>query len=162
MAIIRTTSAAWRPKLGGERNISRMEYGRTRGWWVRIYRGAGGNKRCHSKLFSDTTNGGKRAALRAARAWRDLMLARLPEADKHSGRRVEPGHGYVRRTVRLRRVAAHPVYVAWLRIEYQRCKSTNYSVTLHGEGGAREMAERWLARERRALRARLRGTRRAA
>ncbi len=156
MRTIRTMSAAWGQKPSGERNISRMEYAHTRGWWVRLYRTASGQKSCHSKLFSDGKNGGKRAALRAARAWRDETIARLPKADKHSGRRVEPGHGYVRRAVRLRRVTAQPVYVAWLRIEYRGCKSTTYSVNVHGERGAREMAERWLARERRALRARLR------
>lgn len=154
----RTTSAAWRPaRLESERNVTRMDYARTHGWWVRVYRGVGADKRCHSKHFSDGKHGGKRAALRAARAWRDRTLARLPASTLgNRGRAVPPGHGYVRRVLKMARVASHPVWVTWLRVEDGRCKSTSYSVELHGERAAQDMAERWLTRERKALRTRLR------
>lgn len=55
-------------------HITRFDYGRTRGWWVRIRR------RPHpcSKLFSDRIYGSSEKALEAARAWRDEKLETRP------------------------------------------------------------------------------------
>lgn len=55
------------------RFITRTDYARTKGWWVRVSV-EGRNKA--TRLFSDSQYGGKAAALRAAKAWRDQALAR--------------------------------------------------------------------------------------
>lgn len=61
------------------RNITRMDYERTHGWWVRFQFGASqpGQREVLSKHFSDGTHGGKRKALAAAIAWRDETRAKL-------------------------------------------------------------------------------------
>ena len=56
------------------RHITRFDYGRTRGWWVRIHR----QPNPCSKLFSDGKHGGTEQALEAAKAWRDEMLKDRP------------------------------------------------------------------------------------
>lgn len=55
------------------RNITRFDYAKTRGWWVRIRRG----NRAISRFFSDGIHGSNRAALKAAMAHRDKQLRRL-------------------------------------------------------------------------------------
>ena len=62
-------------------HITRYEFNRTNGWWVRIYR-KGALK---SKLFSDKSHGGKRKALLAAREWRDEVLAGYGKKGKLGG-----------------------------------------------------------------------------
>ena len=58
-----------RPSRSRElRYITRMDYARTRGWWVRFY---SGTTLLAGKLFSDGQYGGKRKARVAAQAWRD-------------------------------------------------------------------------------------------
>jgi hypothetical protein len=56
-----------------QRNITRFDYAKTHGWWVRIRRG----DRAVSRFFSDGIHGGKRAARGAALAFRDAALRRL-------------------------------------------------------------------------------------
>lgn len=173
MALTRTTSAAWRrskkraPRTRrrpgtGELNITRMDYARTHGWWVRLYRTEQGRKVCHSRHFSDGKLGGRREALLAARAWRDQKTKRLPKAQKNAGRAVVAGHGYVKRVEMKRRVGTWPVWIAWLRIEDRRCKQTSYSCEKWGERGAKRRAEQWLEQERAALWTRLGASPRAA
>ncbi|MCA9082765.1 MAG: AP2 domain-containing protein [Planctomycetaceae bacterium] len=55
------------------RNISRIECGHTRGYEVRLMR----QRRLYCKLFSDGVHGGKKAALLAARAFRDSLIEKL-------------------------------------------------------------------------------------
>lgn len=137
-----------------EPNISRLDYGRTHGWWVRFQRGEReGKRRVIQKSFSDRLYGGKRKALAAAIAWRDRAAPGLP-AKLRQRERVPPGYGYVKRTEVLRRVERHPVYVGWIRLDGGRCSSTTWSVTRWGELGAKQKCQRWLARHRRELRKR--------
>ena len=56
------------------RNITRFEFGRTRGWWVRIRR----RNRKVQAFFSDGKHGGRAAALAKARRQRDRWLRTLP------------------------------------------------------------------------------------
>lgn len=58
------------PKL---RHITRMDYERTCGWWVRFYKG---QTQLDHKLFSDKKWGGKTKALVAAQQWRDANEAK--------------------------------------------------------------------------------------
>lgn len=134
------------------RNITRVDHARTHAWWARIYRtDESGEKNCLSQMFSDGVHGGKRKALVAAKAWRDRMLELLPRA-KNSGYGLKPpGYGYVTRAMRKRRVGVHPVWVAWIRLDDRRAASSNFSVTVHGERGAKRKAEAYLAAKRREL-----------
>ena len=131
-------------------NITRMDYGRTRGWWVRIYRNCDAKqKNCMSQMFSDGVHGGKRRALARAMAWRDQMLELLPPKQQ-SGALRPPGYGYVVRYQGSNR------WTAWLRTEGRGCKSTRYSIDKWGDDGAYDKALAWLKREQRSVRARLR------
>lgn len=56
--------------------ITRLDYARTKGWWVRLYR-PGSKKPDASKLFSDSVCNGYEAARVAARKWRDEKMAEL-------------------------------------------------------------------------------------
>lgn len=63
------------------RYITRMDYSRSTGWWVRIYHSdptPGVPRIAVSKFFRDTFWGGVDAALEAARRWRDEMLVEYP------------------------------------------------------------------------------------
>ena len=57
------------------KHITRLDYQKTHGWWVRIRRKS---NPC-SKLFSDGVYGGREKALEAAIAWRDEKLAHAPK-----------------------------------------------------------------------------------
>lgn len=57
------------------KHITRLDYQKTHGWWVRIRRKS---NPC-SKLFSDGIYGGRDKALEAAKAWRDEKLSTAPK-----------------------------------------------------------------------------------
>lgn len=152
------SSPRGRRRAAGGENITRCDYGHSHGWFVRIYRTEDGATRCHSKYFGDLAHGGTRRALKLAREWRDRMLPTLPPA-QHGGARKPIGHGYVKRARLKRKVTWTECFVAWLRIEDGRAANTSYSIPEHGVLGARRLAQRWLARERRALRHRMNGAR---
>ena len=59
--------------------ISRMDYRATHGYWVRIFNFGDGNGMTFQKLFCDLSHGGKRKALRKAKAWRDKKMEFLPD-----------------------------------------------------------------------------------
>ncbi|MDZ4701489.1 MAG: hypothetical protein SH809_17385 [Rhodothermales bacterium] len=70
-------------------HITRLDYQKTHGWWVRIRRKS---NPC-SKLFSDGVHGGKEEALAKAVAWRD---EKLKDAPKLASRTVESGSKHVK------------------------------------------------------------------
>lgn len=131
-----------------ERNVTRLDYGRTHAWWVRIYRTDDGTKRCISRSFSDGAHGGKRKALTAARKWRDAKLAQLRPVIRGGAVDTPIGYGYVRRAELIRRRTLSPVFVAWLKT-HAGPKSTSRSIAVWGVAGAKRECEKWLARERR-------------
>ncbi len=57
------------------KHITRLDYQKTHGWWVRIRRKS---NPC-SKLFSDGVYGGRDKALEAALTWRDEKLTDAPK-----------------------------------------------------------------------------------
>lgn len=136
------------------RAITRFDYGKTHGWWVRFQRGVGSEKSVTSALFSDAKWSGKRKALDAAKKWRNRTEREVgkPVLPKPE---VPPGYGYVRRADVKQRVRHTTCWVAWLRIEDKRCQSTKFSVETHGNQEARRRAEAWLEQKRRELRKRL-------
>jgi hypothetical protein len=94
-------------------NITRFDYGRTRGWWVRIRR----RGKRYAAFFSDAPSGGTRKALDLAIRQRNAWLDKLPELEPKSsrpcacgcGRRVKHRHpsGRLARFVPGHRAVAH-------------------------------------------------------
>ncbi|MCU0912963.1 MAG: hypothetical protein MUC88_00195 [Planctomycetes bacterium] len=111
------------------KSISRFDYGRNRGWFVRVrWRG-----RTHSKLFSDRLHGGKRKALDASVAWRDQTEADLGKPRTEAVVQADPADlGGVWRVERRGRAT---VWVAaW------PGGRVSFSVSIHGELGAESLA----------------------
>ncbi|SCZ63521.1 AP2 domain-containing protein [Thiohalomonas denitrificans] len=71
-------------KNPANRNITRMEHEKVRGYWVRVVK----DGKLHQKLFSDGQYGGKRKAITAARAYRDELRRRLFGEHADAGRRI--------------------------------------------------------------------------
>jgi hypothetical protein len=135
------------PIVKREKNITRFDYGKTHGWWVRFQRSTeAGTKRVLSKMFSDAVHGGKAKALRAAIAWRDRTSASIRPARR---RRMPPSYGYVRRTELARRAGTSPVYLAWIRMPNGRAASTSFSIAKWGVREAKRRCALYLARKRR-------------
>jgi len=129
-----------------EKNITRFDYGKTHGWWVRFQRStASGTKRVVSKMFSDAVHGGKTKALRAAIAWRDETAATIRPARSRTGR----SSGYVKRVDIARRAGVSPVYLAWIRMPNGRAASTRFSTGKWGAQEAKRRCQLFLARKRR-------------
>jgi len=125
------------------RHIVRFDYGRSHGWFVRVYRAG----KCHSRLFSDGRHGGKRAALLQAQRFRDELLKSLPAPLTTRPRELSAGRVY--RDVRSYmdskgREQTYTVWAAWIRRMDGRAAPTSYSVKKWGERRAKQMAEAWL------------------
>jgi len=132
--------------MSREKNITRFDYGKTHGWWVRFQRSTeSGTKRVVSKMFSDAVHGGKRKALRAAVEWRDQTAATI----KPARRRTTRVSGYVKRVEITRRVGVSPVYLAWIRMPNGQAASTSFSIEKWGAQEAKRRCQLYLARKRR-------------
>ena len=145
-----------------EPNISRFDYGRTHGWWVRFQRGttAEGRRIIVSKMFSDAVHGGNSKALGAAIAWRNRTVLNVPSPMRTGIPELTPGTGYVRRTeIRQRSGNTSDVWVAWIRLDGgpKSAASTSRSVAKWGVRGAKLEAERWREQQRQQLKRALRG-----
>lgn len=140
-------SAHRQNKKPAMRNITRFDYGRTSAWWVRHWRG----EKQIGRMFSDSKYGGKRAALRYAKAFRDLQEMRLPRTPRE---RRPPGPGYIRRVMRWYvsnsgRRFRKEAFVAWIRIAPGIAASTSYCVEKWGVRRAKRLCEVWLEEKRR-------------
>lgn len=127
------------------RNIVRMDYKRSHGWWVRF------EYRAHpiSKMFSDSRYGGRRAAREAAIKYRDAALILLPERDR---RHQAPGNGRIWRETRSYVLASgerrtYEAWTGWCRVAPNRSASSNASIDKWGVRRAKAMVEAWLARK---------------
>ena len=133
------------------RNITRVDYGASKGWVVRFQRS--GEK--VSQFFSDGRHGGADDALDAARAWRDEQRQRLgpvrqdasqmhtPEARRRNRRSVSrtgtTGIGFAVREFANERV---PYVTAYWLDEGGRRRMTSFSVQEHGLRDALGLAAR--------------------
>lgn len=73
------------------KGISRMDHGRTHGWFVRAYR----NYKVYSKLFSDKKFGGKGKALTEAKSFLAILteqVAKEPSTRKPFRTRAQPNN----------------------------------------------------------------------
>lgn len=131
------------------RGITRHEYGRARGWLVRVYRTKGGEQKCARRLFSDGVYGGELPALHAAMAWQSEQQENVPPRVS----KRPPGYGYVQRGCRSYRTASgelrsYDAFVAWFWDAEGRPNSTSYGVEAHGAEAAEARCRSWLERQR--------------
>jgi hypothetical protein len=122
-------------------HISRVEHA-SRGeyWVVRVIR-RGVTK---NKVFSDAVFGGKQLALKAARAWRDDFVAAAPDNPYDLHRRLVRRRNNRSGIPGVARYdgGAHrkPFWTAYWDDPEKGRRSRKFSVALHGEHGARELA----------------------
>ena len=98
------------------RNITRVDYERRRqhGWWVRVTR----DGEQYQKFFSDSANGGKFSARRAAIEHRDYLLKRYPKPEhgnmfnRASSRNMSGGYPGVHKTRDIKQGRTYEVWVA--------------------------------------------------
>jgi hypothetical protein len=132
----------------GYRNITRMDYSRSHGYWVRF------SYLVHpiSKLFSDRLYGGKRKALKAAIKYRDEVAATLPP--RRHGRNTLLGSGRIwkerRSYISLSGTRQYyQAWTAWIMVSPQHPASSNFSIDKWGSHRAKSMLLVWLAKKRR-------------
>lgn len=117
------------------RYITRVDYDRAAGWWVRFKQRT---PQATTKLFSDATHGGKNKALAAALEFRDSLLRKYPKT--HYGQKPVP------KLVLRWRTQGPWQYQEW-RAEFQsqgqRLVRT-FSVNRYGITGAEKRAKAWL------------------
>lgn len=135
------------------RGITRHEYGRSRGWLVRVYRTEQGEQKCSRRLFSDGVYGSELEALGAAIAWHAEQQELVPQRE----RKRTGGYGYVQRGVRSYRtptgeLRSYDAFVANVWDDAGRLNSTSYGIDAHGAERAEALCHHWLERERAALR----------
>lgn len=124
------------------KNITRMDYKRSHGWWVRFeYRALP-----ISKLFSDRRYGGRREARAAAIQYRDAVLLVLPERDRQH---QAPGKGRIWRETRSYVTASgerrtYEAWTGWCRVAPNRSASSNASIDKWGTRKAKTMVREWL------------------
>lgn len=128
------------------RNIIRMDYKRSHGWWVRF--------ECRdypvSKFFSDLKCGGNRKARGAAIKYRDSVISKIPPRVRKP---VPPGPGYIKRETRSYYNAAgdqmtYESWTAWIRVAPKKAASTNVSIDKWGTRKSKAMVLEWLTRKR--------------
>ena len=113
------------------KHITRLDYQKTHGWWVRIRRKS---NPC-SKLFSDGVYGCKEKALEAALTWRDEKLSFSP---KQKSRTIESSSKTVKTGVPglcLSLIEGVNGHLAHLQVSVQRHgkrTSTRYSISKWG------------------------------
>ncbi len=129
-------------------NITRMDYARTKGWWVRLYDG----DETLSRMFSDSKYGSKTSALSAAIAFRDEQRRQRPEfATRRSRRFGDPSPGRIWRCWEWRRAAQHEVWKAYIKVKPGANRGvcqTTYSIDKYGSAEAKRLAEQWLEEKR--------------
>lgn len=125
------------------KNITRFDYRKTHGYWVR-FEGAAPI----TKLFSDGVYGGKRNALKAAQAFRDEWVA-SHDLTRRRARRAPPGPGTLRRKWHWQRKSWSLVWEAYIKVTPERGHAaTRYSIDKWGSAEAKRRCEAWLERKR--------------
>ena len=124
-------------------NITRMDYAKAKGWWVRVIK----DNVQYSKLFSDGRNSGADNALQAAIDYRDKLLEELfgsatPSRSRPHTSNIQNTSGVigVSHNMRLKRnkYIEESWIASWMEQGKQRKKS--FSVKKHGYEGAVKLA----------------------
>jgi hypothetical protein len=129
--------------MKGYRNITRMDYARSHGYWVRF------EYLSHpiSKMFSDGRYGGKRKALKAAVKYRDEVSLTLPPRRHGPDMLPGPGRIWKERRSYLNHSGIRMYYnawTAWIMVSPQRPASTNFSIDKWGSHRAKFRTLLWL------------------
>lgn len=134
-------------KVNVNKNITRLDTS-TNGYQVRLCR----RGKYLTKLFSDTIYGGKRAALKAAREYRDSMVEDLPQpltrqqlAKKKKANNTSdiPGVRFVReRDPKAAKGVLYEYWVAQWSPSPGVRKTKRFSVKTHGMEKAKQLAKR--------------------
>ncbi len=116
------------------------------GWWVRLCERVGEQRVVHQRSFPARDHGGMRGAKRAARTWRDQLLARLPQQARRNGRvpTLRPlrpsraGLAGVQLVVKRQQGRTDPYFVAWATVvwDQNRRSTQHYNVRKYGWRGA--------------------------
>jgi hypothetical protein len=129
------------------KNISRLDYRRGHGWWVRF------EYRDHhiSKMFSDSLWGGRMKARAAAIKYRDKVQLALPE--RHHGPDMLPGPGRIWKERRCYLSLSGTrkyfnAWTAWIMLTPRHPASTNFSIDKWGTRKAKKMTQLWLDKKR--------------
>lgn len=126
----------------GMKYVTRFDHGRSHGWWVRVQRRVvrGDKPLVTSQFFADGLHGGRRAALEAAKIFRDaaIKVAPAPKLLQHQPPGVKNGYGYV---------TADPTHVkAWYRDTRGKVHRAKYSIRKWSFDDAKKKADSWLDR----------------
>ena len=124
--------------------ITRFDYRRTHGWFVRFERKAGTVR----KLFSDRVYGSRAESLTQALKFRDACIKTIGVS---SANKVTPGN--LKKAVIARRNRSgewhyYPVWTAWIRIAPGRLVSSKWSIDKWGHKIAKKKALAWLETKR--------------
>ncbi len=124
----------------GKPGISRYEYDRAKGWYVR-YRSEGVP---FDKLFHDSAFGGSEAALKKAEAYHSELLELFPPLTrKQLAERKTKRTGEIAGVRRTRSVVKGKEYFFWTAgwsPEYKKRKTKSFSIHKYGEEGAKKLA----------------------
>jgi hypothetical protein len=124
------------------RNITRLDYERTRGYWVRFE----GAHRV-SRLFSDGVHGGKAKALAEARRFRDAWVLSHDLTRRFAPQSL-PGPGRIVKREIFQRKSWSWVWEAYIRLERGKGHAvTRYSIAKWGSAEAKRLCEVWLKKK---------------
>lgn len=125
------------------KNITRLDYTRTHGYWVRFE-----GKSPVSKMFSDGVFGGKRKALKAAQAFRDEWI-KSHDVTRRKGSCAPPGPGKVTKRYCFQRKSWTLVWEAYIKVRPGPGHAiTRYSINKWGSREAKRLCEVWLEQKR--------------
>ena len=124
------------------RNITRVDYERRRqhGWWVRVTR----DGEQYQKFFSDSANGGKFSARRAAIEHRNYLLKRYPKPEhgnmfnRASSRNTSGGYPGVHKSRDTKQGRIYEVWVAGWTLPGGRSITRKYHFSPDGRSVAYE------------------------
>jgi len=131
----------------GMKYITRYDHGRTHGYWVRIQRVVtkGQPPLVVSQFFSDQACEGRRAALAAAKVFRDAAFTTAPprRQEQHQPEGVRNGYGYVKMGL----VGGRRFAQGWYRDSRGKVHRSKVSVDKWTAEGAKARVDAWLQRK---------------
>lgn len=128
---------AARSDMADLRYITRLDYKRSRGYWVRYKQRSPIGVQ---KFFSDSKFGGARGALRNAIAFRDALLKKNP--NERYG--MLPNPGTLKVYWKTQGPWQYRVWGAEIQIASNERLKRSWSVSKYGEEVAKKKAESWL------------------
>lgn len=134
-----------RIKNSGKRGIRRYEYDGVAGWQVRYFR----EKVLFQRVFSDKAHGGEAQALTAAEAFHAQLVTYFPpmlrrdwvNQRRTNSKEVVGVSRVIKKVSRGTKKYAYPVWQARWTTKQGKHANKSFHVSVHGEDGARKLAE---------------------